>query len=200
MTVALLARNKIQFVNRKLSQPDEDYEDYDAWNRCNCLVVSWLLHSISQEICESIMYMDVAADIWDDLQERFRQRNAPRIFQAKRSMQLLNQGAMDVTTYFTRRKALWDLIQEYRPLPPCQCGAMKIIQGYQEEDKVLEILIGLNESNSNVRSRILMQEPPSVINRAYASVIQEERQREICFTNAETSKDTNTPTAGSSND
>ncbi|XP_060959234.1 uncharacterized protein LOC133030493 [Cannabis sativa] len=153
MTVALLARNKMQFVNRKLSQPDEDDEDYNAWNRCNNL---------------------------DDLQERFKQRNAPRIFQAKRLMQLLNQGAMDVTTYFTRRKALWDLIQE--------------------EDKVLEFLIGLNESYSNVRSQILMQEPLPMISRTYASDIQEERQREICSTNSKTIKNTNTPTAGTSND
>ncbi|XP_030479183.2 uncharacterized protein LOC115696421 [Cannabis sativa] len=108
MIVALSARNKIQFVNGKLQQPDEDH---DIWNRCNDLVISWLLHSVSVDIADSFMYKENAAEIWDDLQERFHQLNAPRVFEAKRSMQMLSQGSLDVTAYFTRRKALWDLIQ-----------------------------------------------------------------------------------------
>uniref|UniRef100_A0A803QQV4 Retrotransposon Copia-like N-terminal domain-containing protein n=1 Tax=Cannabis sativa TaxID=3483 RepID=A0A803QQV4_CANSA len=176
MTVSLLARNKMQFVNRKLSQPDEDDEDYDARNRCNSLISGMIFKKGSEK------------------------GMLQGYFQAKSSMQLLNLGDMGVTTYFTRRKALWDLIQEYRPLPPCQCGAKKIIQGYQEEDKVLKFLIGLNESYNNVRCQILMQEPLHIINRAYASVILEERQREICSTNSETSKDTSASTVETSND
>ena len=59
---------------------------------------------------------------------------------------------------------------------------MKIIQEYQDEDHVLEFLVGLNESYNGTRSQILMQDPLLNINKAYASVIQEERQR--CLTNA----------------
>ncbi|XP_060968360.1 retrovirus-related Pol polyprotein from transposon RE1 [Cannabis sativa] len=176
MIVALSARNKIQFVNGKLQQQDEDH---DIWNRCNDLVISWLLHSISIDIADSFMYKENAAEIRDDLQERVHQKNAPRVFEAKRSMQMLSQGSLDVTAYFTRRKALWDLIQQYRPIPACNCGAMKIVQEYQEEDKVMEFLIGLNESYGAVRSQILMQDPLPAVNKAYASVIQEERQRSI---------------------
>uniref|UniRef100_A0A803NHF3 Retrotransposon Copia-like N-terminal domain-containing protein n=1 Tax=Cannabis sativa TaxID=3483 RepID=A0A803NHF3_CANSA len=77
MMVALLARNKVKFINGKLLALDEDDEDYDAWIKCNSL--------------------------------------------------------------------------EYRPQPVCTCSAMKIIQEYQDEDKVLEFLIGLNESYLNAR-------------------------------------------------
>ncbi|XP_060974584.1 uncharacterized protein LOC133039688 [Cannabis sativa] len=67
MRVALLARNKMQFVNIKLQEPDEDHEDYDAWHQCNSLIVSWLLHLIFSEIYDNIMYMEIAADVWEDL-------------------------------------------------------------------------------------------------------------------------------------
>uniref|UniRef100_A0A803Q176 Reverse transcriptase Ty1/copia-type domain-containing protein n=1 Tax=Cannabis sativa TaxID=3483 RepID=A0A803Q176_CANSA len=59
MTVALLARNTMQFVNHKLQEPDEDHEDYDAWHRYNSLTVSWMLHSISPEIYDSIIKIKI---------------------------------------------------------------------------------------------------------------------------------------------
>uniref|UniRef100_A0A803NIV0 Retrotransposon gag domain-containing protein n=1 Tax=Cannabis sativa TaxID=3483 RepID=A0A803NIV0_CANSA len=103
-------------------------------------------------------------------------------------MNLLNQGSSSVTSYFTKLKTLWDLIQEHRPPPVSTCGAMKVIQQYQEEEKVLEFLVGLNESYSLARSQVLMQEPLPGINKAYASIIQEESQRGITSLQIESQK------------
>uniref|UniRef100_A0A803Q579 peroxidase n=1 Tax=Cannabis sativa TaxID=3483 RepID=A0A803Q579_CANSA len=172
MLIALVARNKVKFVNVKLPQPNKDHDDYDSWCRCNSTVISWILHAISDEIADSIMYHDNAAEIWAELHERFNEKNAPRIFEAKKTMQSLTQGSNTVTTYYTRLKALWDQIREYRPPPVCSCGAMKVIQEYQEEDRLLEFLVGLNDSYSLVRSQILMRDPLPSVNKAYAAVIQ----------------------------
>ncbi|XP_060965091.1 uncharacterized protein LOC133034088 [Cannabis sativa] len=145
--IALVARNKVKFVNGRLLQLDEDHEDYDAWCRCNNAVISWILHAISREILDSIMYHDNADEIWAELHERFNERNAPRIFEVKKTMQNLTQGSNSV------------------------------IQEYQEEDCLLEFLVRLNDSYSNVRSQILMRDPLPSVNKAYALMIQEERQR-----------------------
>ncbi|XP_062103270.1 uncharacterized protein LOC133814305 [Humulus lupulus] len=134
MTVALIARNKLRFVNGKLLAPDEDDDDFELWNRCKSTVISWILHAVSNEIAESIMYMESATTIWTNLEERFNQKNDPRVFEAIKTKQSLAQGSSSVTNYFTRLKSLWDLIQEYRPQPACTCGAMKIIQEYHDED------------------------------------------------------------------
>ncbi|XP_060965603.1 uncharacterized protein LOC133034521 [Cannabis sativa] len=179
MMIALVARNKMKFVNGKIPQPDEDHEDFDAWCRCNSTVISWILHAISAEIADSIMYLDNAAEIWSELHERFNEKNAPRIYDAKKTMQNLVQGSSSVTSYFTRLKSLWDQIRELRPQPVCNCGAMKVILEQQEEDRLLEFLVGLNDSFSNVRSQILMRDPLPTVNKAYASVVQEERQRSL---------------------
>uniref|UniRef100_A0A803QD40 Retrotransposon Copia-like N-terminal domain-containing protein n=1 Tax=Cannabis sativa TaxID=3483 RepID=A0A803QD40_CANSA len=186
MLIALVARNKVKFVNGKLPQPEEDHEDYDSWCRCNNTVISWILHAISREIVDSIMYHDNAAEIWEELHERFNEKNAPRIFEAKKTMQSLTQGSSTVTTYFTRLKSLWDQTREYRPQPVCSCGAMRIIQEYQDEDRLLEFLVGLNDSYSLARSQILMRDPLPSVNKAYAIVVQEERQRGL--TNGVSSK------------
>ncbi|KAM6569890.1 hypothetical protein CsatB_017875 [Cannabis sativa] len=125
------------------------------------------------------MYHDNDAEILTELHERFNEKNAPRIFEAKKTMQSLTQGSNSVTTYYTRLKALWDQIREYRPQPVCTCGAMRIIQEYQEEDRLLEFLVGLNDSYSFVRSQILMRDPLPSVNKTYAVVVQEERQRRL---------------------
>uniref|UniRef100_A0A803QNK5 Retrotransposon Copia-like N-terminal domain-containing protein n=1 Tax=Cannabis sativa TaxID=3483 RepID=A0A803QNK5_CANSA len=71
MSVALLPRNKMKFINGQLPEPAPDHEDYDAWSRCNSLVISWIFHDVSSDIGDSIMYMDNAATIWAELHERF---------------------------------------------------------------------------------------------------------------------------------
>ena len=175
MTVALAARNKMKFIDGRLPPPQEDDDLYDTWFRCNSLVISWILHAVSTDIADNVMYLDNASTIWSELEERYHQRNAPRIFEAKRSLTALVQGSQSVTNYFTRLKTLWDLIQEFRPQPLCTCGAMKTITEYQDEDRVLQFLIGLNESYAHTRSQLLLQEPLPNINRIFAAVVQEEK-------------------------
>uniref|UniRef100_A0A803NJT0 CCHC-type domain-containing protein n=1 Tax=Cannabis sativa TaxID=3483 RepID=A0A803NJT0_CANSA len=87
---------------------------------------------------------------------------------------------------------------EFRPQSVYTCGAMKAIQEYQDDDdRVLEFLIGLNESYAYARSQILMQDPFPKINKAFASVVQEERPRGIVTNHSEGDK-TALPTSSNS--
>jgi hypothetical protein len=82
MMMALLAKNKLSFVNGTLPKPSNLYDSQGlAWTRCNNMVLSWLLNSVSTEIANSIIYIDDASEIWNDLQDRFSQHNRPQIFQ-----------------------------------------------------------------------------------------------------------------------
>ncbi|XP_073022668.1 uncharacterized protein [Primulina eburnea] len=89
---------------------------YGAWVRCNSMVISWILNAVSREIADSLMYMATAHEIWIDLRERFHQSNAPRIFQIKRLLSGLQQGSMDVSTYYTRLRTLWDELKDFQPI------------------------------------------------------------------------------------
>ena len=89
------------------------------------MVTSWILNSVSKEIVDSLLYIETVSEIWQDLRDRFHQSNEPRIFQIKNHLIALNQGAMDVNSYFTRFKILWDEYKDFQPLPPCHCVAIK---------------------------------------------------------------------------
>ena len=45
--VALSAKNKLSFVNGAYEKPPKGSPLLPLWERCNSMVISWLLHSVS---------------------------------------------------------------------------------------------------------------------------------------------------------
>ncbi|KAA8524272.1 hypothetical protein F0562_010695 [Nyssa sinensis] len=118
MSKALSAKNKLGFVNGTLTKPTNPSDPlYSAWERCNDMVLSWILNSVMKNIASSILYIDVVADAWKDLKERFSQGNRPRIFQLKKALNSLTQDQMTVSDYFTQLKSHWDQLANYCQLP-----------------------------------------------------------------------------------
>uniref|UniRef100_A0A803PC10 Retrotransposon Copia-like N-terminal domain-containing protein n=1 Tax=Cannabis sativa TaxID=3483 RepID=A0A803PC10_CANSA len=90
------ARNKT-FLKGTLPSPPEPDPLHNHWNRCNQMVMSWILHSVTPEIKSSIMFLDTAAEMWTELHSRFDQGNGPRIFELRETLITLRQGE-DSTT------------------------------------------------------------------------------------------------------
>ena len=55
MITALSAKNKVEFVNGNAPEPLKIDRTYGAWSRCNNMVVSWIVHSVSISIRQSII-------------------------------------------------------------------------------------------------------------------------------------------------
>lgn len=114
-----------------------------------------------------------------DLRDQFRQSNAHWIFQLRKQLIALQQGGLDINTYYTRFKVLWEELKNFQPLPACHCGGMQAWVEYQQQEHVIQFLMGLNDSYSQTRSQILMMEPIPPLAKVFALVLQEERQRSI---------------------
>ncbi|KAK2391726.1 putative mitochondrial protein [Trifolium repens] len=71
MKVALISKNKIKFVDGSFQKPAAASILYDPWVRCNNLVLSWLQRSISDNIAQSILWIENANAVWDNLHNRF---------------------------------------------------------------------------------------------------------------------------------
>lgn len=181
MLMALTAKNKVGFVDGTISRPMSHDLIYGAWNRCNSMISSWIINAVSREIADSLLYLDSACDIWRDLNDRFNQGNGPRIFQIKKQLSALNQGSLDVNSYFTKLKILWDELREFQPVPVCHCGGLRVWTDYQHREYVLQFLMGLNDSYAQIRGQILMMDPLPAINKVFSLVIQEERHRTVGY-------------------
>lgn len=121
MRTALSAKNKVSFIDGTLPVPESSSPDHPLWRRCNDMVKSWLVNSLSGEISDSVIYADNAVDIWKDLHERFSQGNAPRLFQLRKDITLCTQETLTVAGYFTKLKGYWDELSSLTVIPPCSC-------------------------------------------------------------------------------
>lgn len=89
MITTLQAKNKLGFVDGsilKLDDNDDDNLFFATWSRCNIMVISQLLNSVSFEIGHSLLYFNTAVEIWVDLQEQFSQGSGAQIFQLKKDL------------------------------------------------------------------------------------------------------------------
>ncbi|WOH00712.1 hypothetical protein DCAR_0520086 [Daucus carota subsp. sativus] len=186
ITVALSTKMKIGFINGTLVKPASNSPNYAMWSRCNDMVLSWLLNSISVEIRNSVNYFSTAKEIWDDLATRFSQSNMPRVFQLRKEIASVNQGNLSITTYFTRIKTLIAEIDNFSPLPRCictnancTCENARRIDEYEHVMKLSQFLMGLNDQYTAVRGQMLMMKPIPSLNQAYSLLLQEESQRDF---------------------
>ena len=181
MRISLSAKNKLGFVDGTVKKPSKktDPDEFSLWQRCNDMILSWILNSLDQDIADSVIYSDTAHDIWEDLKERFSQSNVPRIFQIQRDIASLTQDQMSVAAYYTRLKGLWDELASYSDVPTCTCGAMKDHAERDERNRVMQFLMGLNDSYAAARGQILLMQPLPSIRNIYSLISQEEKQRQL---------------------
>ncbi|XP_042950038.1 uncharacterized protein LOC122282148 [Carya illinoinensis] len=147
---ALHVKKKLEFINGTLPKPTNPSNPlFEAWERCNDLVVSWLQNSVSPSVKFSLALVDDSRVLWLELRDRFTHQNGPRIFQLKRDLARLSQNQDNVSTYFGHLKALWDELAIYDPLLDCECGKLKILHDRYDRDCVIQFLMGLSDSYSN---------------------------------------------------
>ena len=118
---ALSAKNEVEFVLGTCPCPLKNHPTYSAWYRCNNMVVSWLVHSVSIPIRQSIVWMGITLDIWNDLKSRFSQGDLSRISYLQMGVAFLHQGELTVTDYFTKLRIIWDELENFRLNLVCIC-------------------------------------------------------------------------------
>ena len=70
--VSLVSKHKLGFVNGSCAKPATG-PLVSHWERCNAMVISWLLHSIKKDIATSVLFCSTAKQIWDELELRYGQ-------------------------------------------------------------------------------------------------------------------------------
>nr|XP_033513817.1 uncharacterized protein LOC117278435 [Nicotiana tomentosiformis] len=180
MRVTLLVKNKLGFVDGTCVKSSFRGDLATQWERCNAVVVSWLSSTVSAELVPSIMCASSARKVWDEFKERFDKDNLTKIYQLWTEIATLRQGTDSATSYFSKLKDLWDELDILAHLPSCDCEESRPYVEHLIRQKLLQFLMGLNESYSHVRSDVLLKRPVLSVNQAYAVVVQQERQRILC--------------------
>nr|XP_016471369.1 PREDICTED: uncharacterized protein LOC107793519 [Nicotiana tabacum] len=161
MRIALLRRNKLGIVDGRWPK-ERFFEKYwYQWERCNAIVLSWLMNSVAPALISSIAYATSAQKVWTDLQERFDKVNDTRCYNLHKLMDF------------------WDESESGIPTPDCDSIKTKEFIVHLRKQKVYQFLMGLNDFYSQAHSQILMMKPLSSVNQAYAMLMSDESQRVV---------------------
>ncbi|KAG7544005.1 Zinc finger CCHC-type [Arabidopsis thaliana x Arabidopsis arenosa] len=182
--MALNVRNKLGFVDGTITKPSDSHRDYGSWSRCNDMVATWLMNSVSKKIGQSLLFISTAEGIWNSLMSRFKQDDAPRVFEIEQRLSAIQQGSMDISAYYTELVTLWEEYRNYVELPLCTCGkcecnAAGLWEKLQARSRVTKFLMGLNDSYDATRRHILMLKPIPSIEEVFNMVTQDERQKNL---------------------
>lgn len=178
MIIALLARNKLCFVDGSLPKSLSTSSSYKSWSMCNDMVISWILGALSTSIGRSVIYSTSAHQMWLKLDERYGVSNGAQLFGLHKELTEVSQGNQSISNYFTKIKMLWDDIDSLCLAPICTCGchygaAQKLTQ-FQQDQQVIQFLMGLNDSYNMMRGSILMRSPLPSLGHVYTLLLQEE--------------------------
>ncbi|XP_073040412.1 uncharacterized protein [Primulina eburnea] len=179
MLIALRAKNKIALIDGSCRRPPVGSQNLLQWERCNALVLSWIMNTVSKEIFGGIIYASDASAVWTDLKEQFDKINGSRIFSLHREIGRLTQGNSTIPTYYCKLKQLCDEYSALVVLPSCECDTARKYLDHDQQQRLLQFLMGLNDSYMNIRSQILMMSPLPTVGQAFLLLSQEESHRAL---------------------
>ncbi|XP_073039069.1 uncharacterized protein [Primulina eburnea] len=179
MLIALRAKNKTGFIDGTCRKPTLEQPALPQWERCNALVLSWIMNSVSKEIFGGIVYAIDAFAVWNDLKDQYNKVNGSRIFALHREIGRLTQASNTVSSYYCRLKQLWDEYSSLVTLPSCECDTARQYIAHDQQHKLLQFLMGLNDNYSQIRSQILIMSPLPSVGQAFSIISQEESHHSL---------------------
>ncbi|XP_074331411.1 uncharacterized protein LOC141668424 isoform X2 [Apium graveolens] len=184
LQIALSAKNKLVILTGDFVAPAVDSSLFPHWKRVNDMVITWILNTVSDDISNSMNYMDSAIDVWNALNDRFSIVSGHKFYETQKELFKLEQGNDSIEFYFHKLKGLWDELRALEPVVKCTCGATKNWEEQLEKKRLIQFLMGLHTSYTTARGNLLMMNPWPSVNQAYMLLKQEERQRQVHTTSS----------------
>nr|GEV67111.1 hypothetical protein [Tanacetum cinerariifolium] len=146
----MFAKNKTGFIDGSIKKPETKSDKYLPWMRCDVMIKGWLTTTMEKEIRNSVKYAKTAADIWNNLKERFGKESAPKAYELKQSLATTRQDGTTVSVYYMRLRILWDEMESILPTPRCtcngyECGLGKKLTELNGKERTYEFLMGLDD-------------------------------------------------------
>jgi len=60
--------------------------DFNQWNHCNNIVISWISNSFEPDITEMISAHSISQEMWDAIHDHYQHRDLTRIYKLRRDI------------------------------------------------------------------------------------------------------------------
>ncbi|XP_070008898.1 uncharacterized protein [Nicotiana sylvestris] len=106
------------------------------------------MNAVRPGLLSIIVYASNAHKVLGNLKERFDKVNGSRVLYLHREIHTLTQCTMYIADYFSKLRGLWDEFDALMPSPGCTCPESKKYAQHFEYHRLLQFLMGLNQSYS----------------------------------------------------
>ncbi|KAJ0818040.1 putative RNA-directed DNA polymerase [Helianthus annuus] len=177
MKLALEAKNKFGFIDGKCKKNTEDDVLSSQWDRCNSVVLSWLLNSVSEELYLGQVFSKLASEVWTDLKETYDKVDGSIVYDLYKKINCITQNGSSVSEYYHKLNTMWKQFDAVLQLPTCSCQAAKDFNDFSTLIKLMQFLMGLDDIYHPVRTNLLTREPLPSVKVAFSIVSREESHR-----------------------
>ncbi|GKB30445.1 ribonuclease H-like domain-containing protein, partial [Tanacetum coccineum] len=179
MKIGLQARNKMCFVDGTCDKSAYASSAVlsNQWDRCNAVVLSWLLNSISEDLYLSHVYSENAAEVWKELKDTYDKLDGSILFNLIQKINNFKQNGLPVSEYYHKLNSLWREFDMLTKFSPCTCNARTESGKHHQLMKLMQFLMGLDDVYQPTRSSLLTQTELPDVKDAFVIVCREESHR-----------------------
>lgn len=77
------------------------------------MVMAWITNSISHNISESNLWMEITKEVWEELKESYHQGEIFCISESQEDIYTLQQGDISITQFFTTLNKMWQELDTF---------------------------------------------------------------------------------------
>ncbi|GKB16126.1 cysteine-rich receptor-like protein kinase 8 [Tanacetum coccineum] len=143
------------------------------------------MNIIFEQIGNNLSFINSVSALWNKLDEHYSKLDGHKIYQVTNDIINHKQNNTAIELYYHKLKGLWDeldaLEAPYACLCRCDCVNGRTNGEREQRKRLIQLLMGLDESYTNVRGQILLMQPLSLVSKAYSMLRQEEKQKDTKF-------------------
>nr|GEY38201.1 putative Gag-polypeptide of LTR copia-type [Tanacetum cinerariifolium] len=150
------------------------------WDRCNAMVLTWIMNYVSHEVYMGLVYSDNCGVVWKELQETYDKVDGYVVYNLLQKINTGKQGGSSAADYYHRLNSLWREFEGLTKLPKCTyevrctCDASKELLVHQQIMKLMQFLMGLDECY-----QLVTRDPLPDVKDAYNIISREEFHKGI---------------------
>ncbi|GJU71555.1 ribonuclease H-like domain-containing protein [Tanacetum coccineum] len=115
--------------------------------------------------------------VWEELKETYDKVDGSIKFGLRHKISTLKQNGLSIADHYHKLNALWKQYDATIELPKCVCNASESFKKHNQMLKLMQFLMGLDNSYMQIRCFILCREVLPNVKSAYATISSEESHR-----------------------